>query len=225
MKLVHKNFDFIFDFCENEHGLLVIESPCLFRKLVDEAYIGNLCDFVLSEQGVILDIKKNMACVVDFFNISINERRLLNKLNEIINCEILNSQLYIKCNEMCEMLKMLADNICEQVDYFIEPGKKMDIPALIKFFDFNFQDENTDILSHLTDYVKINADMLKIKLFVFVNAYSYFDLYEIKKMLEYMNYLKVNALFVENKMPENVDEYKCAYVLDKDACIICLNSV
>lgn len=225
MKLVHKDFDFVFDFKENKQGLLVVESPCLFCKFVEELLISDDSKFVLSENNSVIEAKKNLTCLVDFFNVNLNERKILTKLNELIKNEVLNSELMLEGNELCAKIEILADKISNDMDFVLEYNKDIDLSNLIKFMDFKLVQEQGNLLEHLMDYIKIYSEILKIKLFVFVNFMSYFDEYQTEKLIEFANYQKLNLLFVENKMPENLKIFQIAYVLDKDCCQISLNDV
>lgn len=225
MKLVHKDFDFVFQLKENKQGLLVVESPCLFRELVKDLFGNEDTRFVLSENNSVIDIKKNSVCVVDFFNVSLNERKILSKLNEIIKNEVLNSELLLKCNDLCGKIEAFAVEVSQNMDFALEYNKNMDLSALIKFIDFRFKQEQVDIMEQLVDYMKINSEVLKINLFLFVNLMSYFNENEVNKIIEFVNYQKMNVLMIENKVPDNLDNFQIVYVLDKDCCQICLKDV
>lgn len=225
MRLVHKDFEFRFEFKENKQGLLIVENPCLLREFIQNFRLGDEGRFVLSDNNELLQIDKNLAYIIDFFNINLNERKILTKLNEIIKNEILNSELFLECNELCCKLETLSEQICLNIDYTINYTNDINTGTLIKFLNFKFKDDEVNILERLIDYLKINAELLKIKLFVFVNAMSYFNEYEIDKILEFVNYQKMNILFIENKLPEKIDGFGQIYIIDKDYCQICLKDV
>ena len=225
MKLIHKDFDFNYDFKENKQGLLVVESPCLFRYFVIDILEGNEGKFVLSENNVVVDISKNLLCVIDYFNISINERKILTKLNEIIKNEVLNSELFAEASKLCGKIEKFSDEICKTLDYSLEYNKKPDITSLIKYLDLKFIESSINRLECLVDYLKINSEILGIRVFLFVNLMSYFNAYEISKLLEFTNYNKINILLLENKMPETITGFDMVYILDKDCCQISLNDL
>ena len=71
MKLIHKDFDFVFHFEENVRSLLVVENPVIFLKLISEM-TGNDSEehsrIVLSGDDTVLKIKDKLhEC--DYFHI------------------------------------------------------------------------------------------------------------------------------------------------------------
>lgn len=225
MRLMHKDFEFSFEFKENKQGLLVVESPRLLREFIQSFKEGEEGRFVLSDNNTLLDIKKNVAFIIDYFNISLNERKIITKLNEIIKEEVLNSELFLECNELCQELENFSEKICQNIDYILDYNKKIDTGSLLKFLNFQFQEEQVDIIEQIVDYLKINAELLGVRLFVFVNLMSYFEKYEVDKILEYANYQKINVLLLENKLIKEREGFSEIYVIDEDCCQICLNEI
>ena len=102
MKLVHKDFNFVFRFKENVRSLLVVEDPAIFFKLISELNVSEPEEtrFVLSEDDTLLKIKDQLACVINPLSVNVNERKLLNKLGELLKKEILSSELLIEGNQI-----------------------------------------------------------------------------------------------------------------------------
>ena len=119
MKLVHKEFNFVFHFKENTRSLLVIEQPGIFFKLVRELTASDYDEesgFILSENDEVLKKKDKLACIVDPLALSLNERKLLNKLGELLKREILSTELLVEGNQIISDLESYIIRIIQRMD-------------------------------------------------------------------------------------------------------------
>ena len=214
MKLVHKDFHFVFHFKENTRSLLVIEQPRIFLRLVSELTASD-CEeesgFVLSENDEVLKKKDKLACIVNPLAISLNERKLLSKLGELLKKEILSTELLIEGNRIISDLESYVINIVQGVEWGLIYSDKMDIQSLLKLADIRFDD------------MKVSCELLHVKCFVFVHLLSYLTEYEVEKFYEYVHYQKICVLLMENRQPDMVKKYSETIIIDKDSCEIHLD--
>ena len=82
MKLVHPDYEFVFDFKEGVHHHLIIEQPEIFRNYITELLLqeeGEDGAFVLSEGNEELEISKNLDIMTDVLRFDPNRQESNNK--------------------------------------------------------------------------------------------------------------------------------------------------
>lgn len=226
MKLVHKDFKFVFEFKENTRNLLIIEQPSIFLKVIKDFLAEpseEEVDFVLSENEVPVKIKDHLLCIINPLAISLNERRLLSKLSDILKKEILSSDLLIENNHVVSVIENYALQIIQSTDWELTYSDKIDVPSLLKFIGIQFYEKQETLVEKIMNYMKAAYELLDIKCFVFVHLLSYLTDYEIVKLYEYIEYQKVHMLLLESRQPENMERFSDVVIVDKDACEIVLD--
>lgn len=226
MKLLHKDFKFVFEMKENERSLLIVEQPSVFLKLVKELFSEiseEESKFVLSENNVPIKMKDYLNCIINPLNITLNDRKLLNKLGELLKKEILSSDLLVENNEVISAIENYALHIMQCADWDLTYSDKIDVQSLLKFLGIQFCDKQETLVEKIMDYVKVSHELLGIKCFVFVHLLSYLTEYELEKLYEYSEYQKVNILLLESHQPEEIESFSNVVIIDKDACEIVLN--
>lgn len=226
MKLVHKDFKFVFEFSENVRSLLVVEQPTIFSKLVKPFFAEcseEESGFILSENEIPVKIKDQLVCVVNPLAVSLNERKLLNRLGEILKKEILSSDLLIENNQVLAALENYAIHIIQNTDWDLTYSSGIDVQSLLKLMGIQFYDNQEILVEKIIDYVKVTHELLNIKCFVFVHLLSYLSDYELKKLYEYVEYQKIHILLLESRQPEGIGRFSNVVIIDKDACEIVLN--
>ena len=226
MKLLHKDFNFVFHFKENKSNLLVVEQPAIFLKFVSELTECENEDesgFVLSENDEILKKKDKLVCVINPLSISLNERILLSKLGEMLKREILSTELLIEGNQILSILENYMLNVVHSMEWNLIYSDKMDIQSLLKIAEIHFEDTYETLVEKILDYMEVSRGLLDIKCFVFVHLLSYLTEYEIEKFYEYVYYQKINVLLLENRQPNVINTFSDIIIIDKDSCEISLN--
>ncbi len=223
MRLLHKDYQFKLDFKENDRILFIIESPEVFRQLIQELMIGQTgeeCGFVLSEENVPIKIQDNLKCIINPFELSLNERKLLSKLYELLKKEIQSTELLLENNEIYAMIENYSIHIFQQLDWELAYTDKSDIQNLLKFMDIKFAEHEESLIEKIIDYIKVSHDLIGIKCFVFVHLLSYLDEYEIEKLYEFAQYQKIIILLMESQQPSDIKKFNSVIIIDKNCCEI-----
>lgn len=226
MKLIHKDFNFAFHFKENTRSLLVVEQPSIFSKFVRELAAYDYEEdsgFVLSEHNEILKTKDKLVCIINPLSISLNERKLLCKLGEMLKKEILSTELLVEGNQILSDLENYMLNVVRSMEWNLTYSDKMDIQSLLKVAEIRFEDAQETLVEKILDYIKVSQELLDIRCFVFVHLLSYLTEYEIEKFYEYVYYQKISVLLLENKQPDMINKFSETIIIDKDTCEIHLN--
>lgn len=226
MRFLHKDYQFLFELSENSRGLLVVEQPKLFREMIKELVCEEEIEderFVVSENNQPLKLKEKVCCVINPFTLSLNEKKILNRLYEYLKKEIGASELLLESNKIYAELEQYALKIFQIADWELVYSEKSEISNLLKFLDIRFSENQTELIEKIVDYIKGANELLGIKCFVFVHLLGYLNDYEIKKVYEFAEYQKVNILLLESEEPSNIKEFSPVVIIDKDGCEISIN--
>lgn len=225
MKLAHKDYNFVFHFNENVRSMLVVEHPATFLKLISDMTIDDngVTRLVLSEKDTVLKMKDQLECIVDPLSITLNERKILNKLGEILKKEILASELLIEGNQIISNLEKYVLHIIQSMDWDLVYSEKLDIQSLLKIAEIRFDDMQESLVEKILDYMRVSSELLDVKCFVFVHLLSYLTEYEIEKFYEYVHYRKLCVLLLESRVPDTIKKFSETIIIDKDSCEIVLN--
>lgn len=226
MKFVHKEYHFLFELNENSKNLLIIENPTIFSGFIQELMQGiggDECKFVLSQNDKPIKIQNCMSCIINPFVLSLNERKLLSKLHEILKREIQSSELLLENNEIYSMIDKFGTHIARISDWELEYSDKYEVQNLLKFMDVKFAEISDTLVEKITQYIQVNHELLGIQCFVFINLLSYINRYEVGKLYEYIQYKKINIILFECKQPYNINDYNQVVVIDEDGCEINFN--
>ena len=84
MILVHPLFTDPIEIQNNKINIVILEHQHLFTKFIAEIFTqvnDGTGPFLLSHDGRKLDFAKNMDIVVDVFNLTVNQKKVINKLH------------------------------------------------------------------------------------------------------------------------------------------------
>jgi CRISPR type II-A-associated protein Csn2 len=224
VKLLHKNYNFIYEFKENTKAVLIVENKLEFRKFAMELLHPNSeSGFVLSINNEPVSISDNIACVYDIFNITLNERKVINRLLDVTKKEIISSELLLDSNRIYSELEEFAFKIEQLFDFELEHKIETDVQSLIKFMNIKFREHSEDIIEMIADYMKGCSVLLKINCFIFFNLCLCLSNNEINQLYKYAEYNKINILLIESKQPDKINEFDWRYIIDDNCCEIDLN--
>lgn len=220
MKLINDRLPIDLEWEENEFLTLVVEDPklmsvlaCDFIKTIDEN------NWVISENGKMVDFSKYVDVIFNPFSVSLNQRKLLNKLYEISEFNIKSGSLLFEWNTLQENIIEFVENLKDNFDYDLQHTDKVDIKDVLKLTELKFNESST-IIEKLLDYLVLANDILKVKLFVFFNLKTYLNLDEINYIFEQARYHKFSILFIERfDVFEKIEGEKIV-VIDVDKCAI-----
>ena len=227
MRLLHKKYDFYFEFKENEQDLLIVEYPTLFYEMMEELFGAAECsegEFVLSENDKPVKMKDRLICIANPCEINFNERRLISGLYETIQKEIAFSDIWQEYNQMMADLERYAIRLLQRSEFDLAYSEQTDIQGLLKFLNVKFVQDQDTLIEKLIDYIYACNRILKIQCFVFVNLFSFLTEYEMEKLFEFANYQKVNVLLLESRQPGNINSFSKVVLIDRDQCEILLKN-
>lgn len=223
MKLTYLTLDLELDLSSEIITTLIVEERSIFRKLVKEffqAACGEDSEWVLSTTNKILDIKKDVYFISDFFDLDINNKSLIAKLNQ---------RLTGVATEEVELLYEINQKI-QQLLFSIESSLSIDVfhneliaaQDIVKLGNFQIRDDEFDDIGKVANFIDVVMDLLNPKLVVLLNARAYMEQEEITLFFETMLCKKIPVLCIERVCKDDISVVKnkeIIYTLDKDFCV------
>ncbi len=200
----------------------IIESPELFSQYVQglvKQYRGEEGDFVLSENGNIMEISKCMEIIFNPFDIDINSKKILNKLYLNLNKLAIQEEMYLQTKEIMQRIAEYLLELEQESEHFLSFEQEFDMVAIFKAVGIKHEIMEEDYFEKLVRYIKIVSQTLGIKIIVFVNIRSYLNDMKIEQLLKEMVYQEVQILLIENQERTCLkDTFR--YIIDNDKCEI-----
>lgn len=222
MKLIHKDWTFEMLFHENTVQRVIVENPQTFTQFIQELqeWIGGADNgWILSQDGKLRKPSKDCELIIDYFNLDINQRKMITYLYSQLELEINNTELLLSWKEMSGAMEQIVEKAVEKLEYDITYSEA-DIKSCLKMLGVSFQSHGTSCLERLMEYQELLSDVLDIRLFILVNATTYFTTEELKFLYEQAFYKKYYLLFLDTQQIEVFPEKENLLIIDKDACII-----
>lgn len=221
IRLAHPALHFVIPFEENRIPLLTVEKPALFRRLVWEMTAqtqGQEGSFVLSNDWVPMPIEKSLALVSDAFDLNLNERRLITALHKEAGLLAHSEKLYIQTMQMKACMTDWLTSLEQEMDYPITYDGEIEVSAVLKAANFQFDTGGIDLPGQLERYIQIVTDFSKMKLIIFVNLHSLLSPDELDQLYQSARYRKARLLLLESRLPSNEHASEQRYVVDNDLC-------
>ena len=165
-----------------------------------------------------IPIDKNLLSVTDVFSLNLNERRLMTALHKEAGLLAHSEKLYIQTAQMKACLTDWLTSLELEMDYPITYDGEIEVSAVLKAANFQFDTGGIDLPGQLERYIQIVTDFSKMKLIIFVNLHSLLSSDELDQLYRSARYRKARLLLLESRLPlyEHADERR--FVVDKDLC-------
>ena len=200
----------------------IIESPGLFSKYLQEFYVQ--CErkegkFVLSDNDKELDMSKCVEIIGNPFMVDINSRKILGKLYSELEELSRKEQMFEKTMRLTATVHEYILDLEQETNYILQFDNELEISALLKALGVMHEEIEDSFFERIVRYIKIAADVLKTKLFVFVNIRSYLLDTQMQELVKEISYQDIKVLFIENQERDCL-EGGFRYIIDKDGCEI-----
>ena len=224
MKMVNVKYNIDIDVVENSVYELILEHPGVFSDVVKELF--DQCDggeggFVLSSNNSIMKFDKCVDIIVDYYSITLNNKKILNKLYsqlELMADDYLEEKININSKVVNLLDKLTTSLGFSDVNYNID----FKWSELFKIYNLEFIDDFADVLEKLIVYIKTISAFTEISMIILVNVRSYLSEEDLKQLYEISRYCKVTLFLIEHyECAERGEEMR--YIIDKDYCLIDAN--
>lgn len=200
----------------------IIEAPELFSRFVLELYEqkgGEEGGFVLSDDEKEISISKYAEIIINPFAVDINDKRILNKLYAELDKISKDENMFIKTQELSAYIQRYLLEVDQNTNYILDFDEEIQIPALLKAVGVHCEDTGSSTVERLICYIKIMAELVRIRLFVFVNIRSFLTDEQIREIIREVSYQDVKTIFIENQTRGCIEPHT-QYIIDVDKCEI-----
>lgn len=223
MRLVHTELGIDICFLDNTVNVIVIENPKIMTNLLCELHDqieGGKGGFVLSQGDKLLSLAKNIVYLLEPVTVSLNDRKIMNKIYQEIN-EAIEENFIVEKAEVNARLVQYIERILERIQYplIIEP--ELDSVGMVKLFGVKIEESYSTLVERLIEYIKLLSQLCGYPVFVFVNIKMYLTKEEIRYLYESVFYSKVKLILIEN-IDRGFEKDEIGYIIDKDGCLISL---
>lgn len=152
------------------------------------------------------------------FIVSLNSKKLLGSALKDIEISICENY-FDKFQEINTDIVNLLDQAIMDLPYDISFDCIKEIKDVIKICDISFEENKLSLLEKITDYIKLESKILKLKCIIFVNLHNFLDDDEIKLLYKEAFYQKVLIIMIES---HEINKKSCerVHIIDQSQCII-----
>ena len=221
MRLIHTEAGLDIHLDEMVPSIVTLENIERFSEYINELlcqFEGESGGFVLSEREKTLPLSKHSTLVLNPFSISCNEPKILKRVYAELNEEALSVHAELTA-EINSYIISYLDQLVGGVHYPLRFELEMDIPGLLKLYGVKLDETDTDLLTRLTDYIKLSHRILGVVLFIFVGIKSYLSNDQLRHLYHEMQNEKAIFLDFESRYIDKIAE-ESHTLFDKDWCFI-----
>lgn len=220
MKISHFDFSEPFEL-KNNFGILIVEnSQKLYEYCCDFLSLQNNDegDFIISDNNKELSFKKNAYIVFDFFNLSMQDKKIIaglySELSKIVDEKYPSEQW-----EICCKITNLMDKLSLECDYPIEHSEQIFFTDFLKLLKVQPLSIYDSFLEKITNYIDAVASFADIKLLIFVGLRMFLSKEDMLSLIKHVAYSSVNVLMIEKIQPQRLND-ETMLIIDKDLCEI-----
>lgn len=220
MKLVNSKYNLNIEWEENKSTTLIVEKKDNMLNIINNLInqlAGQEGDFVLSDE-VKVKWEKQVDFILEPFTINFNNKKILSKLYEQM-FDISKDEIE-DYNSINNVIINAIDKVTQRVEYNnIVYNLDFDWKNIYKLYDVKIGEDYENLFEKIEEYIKIIADVLHIKLVIFLNLKEYLSKIELENIQRICFYKKMNLLLLESEEREKIENEK-TFIIDKDRCLI-----
>lgn len=222
MILVHPEFNK--QICINNFEITewIIESPELFSKYLKELLNqskGQEGSFVLSNQEREFDFSKSIEIIMNPLEIDINDKKIQSKIYGELLTLANDETMYLKTRELVGLLQQYFYDLEQHYNTTLVIEDNIELKELFKTIGVRVEEESLDDFERLIQYIKLQVELLKKKLIIFVNIRSYFSNEKLEHLFEFTKYNEINILLIESIQRDFTNQTN-KFIIDIDKCEI-----
>ena len=153
------------------------------------------------------------------FSVDLSSRKILGKLYAELEELSGKEQMFEKTMRLTSAVHEYILDLEQETNYILQFDNQLEISALLKALGVRHEEIEDSFFERIVRYIKIAADVLKTKLFVFVNIRSFLSDIQMMELVKEISYQDIKVLFIENQERDCL-EGGFRYIIDKDGCEI-----
>ncbi|MDR3249689.1 MAG: type II-A CRISPR-associated protein Csn2 [Mycoplasmataceae bacterium] len=152
--------------------------------------------------------------LVDLFNVDLNDKKIINALYKVITKDSLDQETTNQISTINTEISNLIDGKLQNYNFPIIYDSNLDIAAFLKMCDVQFNFDNKDLLTKMTNYIDILLEFTSYKVLLIPHLYQLLDENQIKELISYIankNLYIISCITKDNNAIPNkkiIDEQK-----------------
>ncbi len=223
MKLSIFPFENDLDFNKSFVNVLEIENANLFYNIVTSLIMlsnkeqGIEKIFLFDDSGNHIDISKNCYVINDFFNIDVNDKKIITKLyDKVINDLKNDDELMYKIGIEYQNFFNNFIEIFNNYDFELEYSVDFSLKNFFKMIGLGFTFDKSEFLNTFYTFIDIVSEFDLFNVVILTNIRAYFSDEKLIEVYKYCTYKKVKLLLIEPFLNRSVLEYEKRLVIDKN---------
>lgn len=224
MKLVNSQLCLAINVNENEVNELVVENQEVFSMIVGELVLqvaGAEGNFVLSECGKVLKIGTTVDVLIDYYSVSVNNRKILGRLYKELT-SVGNDHLEEKADINSRMITLLDQLIFSTGMQNLNYELDFQWEDIFKMYNLRFDEQYNNLSEKMEVYLKTLANYTDVRIVFLVNIKSYLSFQELIELYKIADYCKINLFLIESRESTERGQEK-RFIIDRDKCFIDAN--
>lgn len=219
MKLAHPDIERVIDINCGLVNEVVIENQRFFCALVEDINFsidGCAGKTILSINDKVVDLSKYALTITEFAPLQLNKKTLITKITQILEKEAVNESNYVATMELLAKIESFLLELGLELPCEIE-FSKVNVGSLIKAMSPEIVDSEKPTIERLFDYMELVRELEREKLFILINARSYFSDEEMEAFVETILSHDQKALLLESQARSKLNGTQ-RLTIDKDLC-------
>lgn len=208
-KIFFKLLDYKFDI-DKEISIISIENPILYRSLSLNIYEN----IIYSINDTIMDLNKHSLIILNPFNITLNETKLIKYLYKDLEKELVNNEaedLSTVETYLLNIVEKLSINTNIPIDY----SEIIDINKLLSSLNIKYK-ECENYLETLVYYIKLTNEIYQNTIIISFGLLFLLEKKEIELLKKELKILNINLIDIQFNSQNNLKDV----IIDDDWCLL-----
>lgn len=220
MKFTHTELRQSLEWSENDHlNELVIESPLFLRNILRGLSDIDSAPFHFTDAGKLIDFAKDIDVIYNPLKLDFNNRRAITTLLKLLVKQSLSDELYMETNEFKSRIIQYLDKVVDAEDFTFEVSAddEFAIDGIARAVNLHIVDDEDNFVDLLTDYMSMMAELVNIKLFIFINLRTVLLDGEMARLIGNINNHQLDIMLIESHQYGKIEECN-RIIVDADLC-------
>lgn len=220
MKICHYDFSKPFDI-KDGIGVLIVENASKFVQYCNGFILqqaGEDGDFIIDDDDKPFSFKKSGCIVFDFFNLSLNDKKILAGIYDSIAAAVDENYLQ-EYYELLGKMSGLCDLVAIDAPFDVEYNADLSVQDFLKAMRVGLVEQKTSFVERVVEWLDAKAQFCNVRLFVLVNLRTFLNDEDYKLILDHIQYATYSVLMLERNQPIRVKNEPMR-IIDNDLCEI-----
>ena len=219
MKFVHPEIESVIDVDCGLVNEVVIENQKFFSSLVEDINLsinGIAGKTILSIKDKSVDLSKYALTITEFAPLQLNKKTLITKITQILEKEAINESNYVTAMELLAKIESFLLELGLELPCEIE-FTKVNVGNLIKAMSPEIVEGDKPTIEKLFDFMEFVRELEREKLFILINARSYFSDEDMESFVETILAHDQKVILLETQTRPKLNGTQ-RLTIDKDLC-------